>query len=686
MTATVGSYALGLGLLSAIAAAMAAVVSAGQDRPGLLRASRGLLGVFAACVSVAMATLWVALVNSDFSVAYVVSYTERALPVGYKLAALWAGQEGSLLLWAWLLGVISVAVAWAHRRETGVEAAATLATLAVVGGFFAAVLVFAADPFKVLPTPATPEVDGHGLNPLLQHPSMVAHPPLLFIGYAGFTAPFAMLVGALAAGRRDNAWIGQTRRWLIFSWLFLTVGIMLGAQWAYEELGWGGYWAWDPVENASLLPWLTATAAIHSISFQRQRGVFKVWNALLLAGTFILCIFATYLTRSGVIQSVHAFGASLIGTFFLVFLSVSVAVTAALVVWRRRTLSPEHKLADLGVKARAFLAANILLVIATGVTLIGTTFPLISSVFSARPITVASSFYNTVVGPIAVLLLAVMAFGPMLRENGHGWPHLRRHAKLPAIVAAFAVAGVALTTTFNLWALASTGICAFAVTAVAGDFLARLRAEREQHTGRSVLGMIDGNHARYGGQLAHMGMVMILVGVVGSSLFNTKATLQMKPGEPATVGRYTLIYHDLVKERGANFTAMQAHIGVAGGGPFRGRAFTLHPQVRFYDKSIDAHAEVALSSTLSDDFYLTLAGWEDGGNIIAVQVVVNPLVAWLWIGGLTLTAGGVLAWLPRLLPRPAGAPAPAPAPAVGGQLPGAAAARVRTNDLVEVQS
>ncbi len=284
------------------------------------------------CVS--SVALIIALLGSDFSLDYVARFTDRALPAGYKLAAFWAGQEGSLLLWAVLLAVLStIAVFTLNRQQSIGQSAATIATLSVVCAFFALLILFAANPFAA--SADIPD-DGNGLNPMLQDWAMIAHPPLLFLGYAGFTIPFALMVGALLSGRRDDHWIDATRRWALFAWLFLTIGIVLGAKWAYVELGWGGYWAWDPVENASLLPWLTGTAFIHSLMVQQHRGMFRIWNAALLAVTFVLCIFGTYLTRSGIVDSVHGFGESLIGTFFLAFLLVVVVFSVGLIVWRAR--------------------------------------------------------------------------------------------------------------------------------------------------------------------------------------------------------------------------------------------------------------------------------------------------------------------------------------------------------------
>ena len=687
MTVSIGNFALAAAVLTAAAAIVAAIGSVRRQSPSLLRATRWLVVAVGAMVSISSAALLVAILQSDFRLAYVASYTERALPTGYKLAAFWAGQEGSLMLWAWLLAVMGALAVWQRRRDAGIEPAVTFAALAAVTGFFAALMLYAANPFKVLSIVPT---DGRGLNPLLQDPGMIIHPPLLFVGYAGFTIPFAMLVGALAAGRRDDHWIDPTRRWLVVSWLFLGAGILLGAQWAYVELGWGGYWGWDPVENASLLPWLTATALLHSVMIQHQRGMFKRWNALLIAATFILCILGTYLTRSGVIQSVHTFGdavvgtffltllnmpaldrlvavlGGVIGTFFLVFLAIVTLATAALVVLRRRELKSEHRVEHLMSKDGFFLMANVLLVIITLVILIGTIFPLISTAVASTEVVVGPPFYNKVIVPMALLLVALMAVGPLLTYGREAGARIKRRLALPTCIAMACVLVMVLLGLFDLWALTCGAVAALAIAVIVDDllriWLRRMREHRENPL-TALVRLIDANHRRYGAQLAHLGVILIVIGVAGSSLFGVDQTLQgLRPGESRTVGRYTLTFKHMHESRGANYTAVEAHVTLSDG---RGTTTIMHPHLRYYDKSKDPFTEVALRSTLTDDVYLTLVGIAEGGHKIAIRAIVNPLVIWIWIGGVVLSLGGVVCLLPRLLPRTRHAGAAQPQGAVG---------------------
>ncbi|MFW6038862.1 MAG: heme lyase CcmF/NrfE family subunit [bacterium] len=670
MNAFLGSRFLELSVLIAVAALFAAAVGGTLNMDRALQLARRLLIGFFALISATALMLLIALVDSDFRIEYVVSYTERALPSAYKLAAFWAGKEGSLLLWAWLLGAMNVIALIQRRGRRGTEEAIFLAVLAAVSGFFAALILYGADPFATRLEAAT---DGHGLNPLLQDPGMIAHPPILFLGYAGFTIPFAAMVAALAAGRGDDEWLTLSRRWLLFAWLALGVGILLGAQWAYIELGWGGYWAWDPVENASLLPWLTATALLHSMTGQQQRGTFKSWNVMLTAASFVLCILATYLTRSGVVQSVHVFAGSPISDrFFLAMMSVVLIITVALLIWRRRLLRSEQPLEHLISKEGALLATNVLLVLMAAITLVGTIFPLLSTPVIGEAITVKQPFYNYTVLPLGLVLLALMAFGPTLVYGREAMARLKQSLLLPAGATMLALVVLAAVALYNgwdgavmLWTLAGTGVAVLTVSVMAVELWNAMR-RRQRNVGGTSIGalvhVIDGNHRRYGGQLAHLGMILFMVGVLGSGLFGTTQTLRLQPGESAGFGPYTLTLQGMEEVREGHYTAVQAEVVLTGDGR---QPMELQPQVRYYDKSRQPHTEVAWRTGLDRDVYLTLAGWEEGGRLVALEARLNPLVAWLWIGGVVLSLGGLFSLLPRLRPRKLAAPqsqSTAPAP------------------------
>jgi cytochrome c-type biogenesis protein CcmF len=665
----IGNLSLCAAILVAAGAVLASVASIRFRSPRLLRGARTLLALVAVMLTVTTAALIAALVNSDFRFEYVAGYTERALPLGYKLAALWAGQEGSLLLWAWLLAVLCMIAAMSWRDLAGTDHGVAVAVMALVCGFFGVLLLFAANPFQPVGGAAPP--DGRGLNPMLQDPAMIIHPPLLFLGYAGFTIPMALTVGVLVAGRRDNHWIALIRRWLLVSWLFLGAGIVLGAWWAYVELGWGGYWAWDPVENASLLPWLTSTALLHSIMVQQHRGMFKRWNVSLIFLTFFLCIFGTYLTRSGVIDSVHAFAGSLLGTFFLIFLVLIALMSLGLFAWRYRALAPEHELEGLISREGAFLLGNVLLLVMMATTLTGTIFPLLSGPFAADPITVKPPFYNRIVAPMGILLVGLMTLGPVLAFGKAAAGKIARSLVAPGAGALAVTAVVAITLTTNGWALVCVALTALGTFTVIADFGRSVAARRRstgEGPGRAAIRLIDRDHRRYGGQLAHLGMMMVVIGVAGSSLFGLDQTHRMRPGETVEAGRYRVTFEALDEVREVNFTAVQAAVTLTDSG---GVVTALHPQRRFYDTWKDEpNSEVAIRSSWREDVYVSLAGWEDGGAVSAIQVRINPLVLWIWVGGIIMTAGALLCMLPPLLPRavravaaePAAEPSVAPAP------------------------
>ena len=648
MTEAIGNFALAAAILSAMGAILASLTAARFESDKMLGGARWLIGLFAAFVTVAIGALTVAMVNSDFRIAYVAHYSERALPVGYKLAAVWAGQEGSVLLWAWLLAVMSYLFVATRRDLKGREGAAVVATVAVVCGFFAALLLFAANPFKLVDVvPA----DGRGLNPLLQDPAMIAHPPVLFLGYAGFTMPFALLIGALVAGRRDNQWIVGTRRWTIASWLFLTAGILLGAQWAYIELGWGGYWAWDPVENASLFPWLTGTALLHSIMAQQHRGLFKKWNAALISLSFLLCIFGTYLTRSGIIQSVHAFQESVIGNFFLAFMIITGLVVAIMIIVRRKELAGERELAGLLGREGAFLATNVLLVGMLAVTVVGTMFPVISRMIGDKEVTVGPAFYNKVVAPMGLLLVALMAVGPMLTYGDGAAKRFVRGILGPVIFGGFALAvAIYAYGIRSIWAGAAVAVVAAGVAAILVDLIKGVivRVRDGENPFVATVKLLDGNHRRYGGQLAHVGMLLIIAGMVGSSVYGVKQHFELKPGESVAFGGGTLKYDGLDETRHANYTAVGANVTFTAAD---GSVTRLHPQRRFYDKAENPATEVALDMGWKRDVYLTLAGWENSGAVTAIEAIVNPLVSWIWAGGVVMSIGGIICLLPRLIPQ-----------------------------------
>ncbi|MCC7408202.1 MAG: heme lyase CcmF/NrfE family subunit [Phycisphaeraceae bacterium] len=663
MTALIGDYSLSFCVLIA-GAGIAACLG------GLTSLARWCIVTIAVALSVSCGALLTALFQNDFSIAYVAEYSERALPLGYKIAALWAGQPGSLLLWAWFVAVMAVIFVLVHARRDDLETRVALGAVAAFLAFLALLLLY--DDHGPFVTQSPAPLDGLGLNPLLQDPAMVAHPPALFLGYAGFTFPFALMLGAMVAGRSDSQWLAALRRWTLASWLFLTIGIILGAQWAYIELGWGGYWAWDPVENASLLPWLTSTALLHSMIAEQQRGALRRWNVALIAANFILCLLGTYLTRSDIVQSVHAFAGSFVATFFLALILLCLGVSGALLIWRWGRLETAQPVQSPWSKEGAFWLGNALLTLMTVTTLVGTLWPAIYSLFGGAAmdggameggpaVGLNSAFYNRIVLPMGLVLLALMAAGPMLTIAGNG-KQLARRMTGPFVGGLAVVAIQLLLGIRGLWPLACGAVVGTALTSVALGFVQAVNLRRGQ-TGQGALSaaihVFDGSHRRYGGQIVHLGMLMVMAGIAGSSLFGIKDTFSLEKGQSRTVAGYQIHYLDFRQVKGSNYTALQADLRLEAPD---GTTTDLAPQTRYYSKSSQPNTEVALMTNLRRDIYVTLAGWDHDGRLATLEARINPLVAWIWVGGIVLSLGAVIGLMPRFLPARQTQPADARSP------------------------
>jgi len=663
MTSELGNYCLAAAILASAGALVAAVA-------GRVGAARALVAAVLALFTLSSAALLAAILGDQFDLAYVAHYSERALPIGYKLAAFWAGQAGSLLLWAWMIAALGTVAVFTLRKTSVAQQAGACGTLAVILGFFAALMLFVSDanPFAPLlvEDPATHEMiatappDGHGLNPMLQDPAMMAHPPMLFLGYAGLAITFALMVGGVLAGQLGSEWLTRVRRWTLASWVLLGAGILLGMWWAYVELGWGGYWAWDPVENASLLPWLTATAVLHTLVVQRSRGRFKGAGAALIALAFLLTLFGTWLTRSGAIQSVHSFAKSEVGAVLMAFLLLTAAAAAVLLLARRKVLRPERDDASWTVHEWTFFSAAGLLMLMTLFTALGTIRPLLGEAMDEARVSVAPEFYNRYVAELfGLLLVALMALAPLLT---YGKKLASWVGPVLALGGAGAVVVIAVASVLdlrNVFAAVAAVIAVGAVLVIAIDFV-RSAAARRVRLGEGLwlagARTILADRRRYGAQVAHLGAAMIMAGIVGSSLFGTEQVVRFAEGQAVEVGRYTLTFQGLSDLRGSNYGATEAAVEVAWPG---GRTQVLRPEQRRYDKSPDMVShEIALATGLREDLYLALAGGDEKGEFVFVKVLIKPLLLWIWIGGIVLTLGTLV---PRLLPAWRAAPVPAAA-------------------------
>jgi cytochrome c-type biogenesis protein CcmF len=608
---------------------------------------RAGIASFFMLTAAAFALVWCAFTN-NFSVAYIMQHTNRALPGPYKFAALWSGQEGSLLLWAWLLASYGFVVRARHRVDVRLSAYAG-AILAGIQLFFVILLTFVATPFSMV-TGAVP-LDGNGLNPLLQYPEMVIHPPMLYLGYVGFSVPFAFALGALMMRYPGEKWIHITRRWTMVTWLFLTCGIFMGAHWAYSVLGWGGYWGWDPVENASLMPWLTGTAFLHSVMMQEKRGMMKTWNVWLIFSTFLLTILGTLLTRAGLVQSVHAFAQSDIGNWFVGFMIVAFAVCLLTWIHQRDHLRVEHRLESLVSRESSFLFNNLLLLTACFTILWGTLFPILSEAIEGSKVTVGAPFYNRVGLPVGLLLLFLTGIGPLLAWRSTSLRSVRRNFVLPVSTGVAAaiilmIAGVRpWEAQSQFYALVAFSLGAMVVTSVSSEFL-RGAAVIHRQTGRnlasSILELVRRNTRRYGGYIVHIGIVLIFVGISGAA-FNQVNEQELGFHDSMTIGPYKLVNQSYTQDDNKNYRSEYALLDVYKGNRKIAR---LAPEQRFYYASQQTATMVANNSNLQRDLYIIYAGKNPESGQPIIKAFLNPLVNWIWIGVIVIIFGTAIALVP----------------------------------------
>ena len=616
-------------------------------------ARRAGISSFMALSCAAFALVWASFTN-DYSVSYILHHTNRALNPAYKFSALWSGQEGSLLLWAWLLSAYGFVLRVRHRVDVRLVAFAST-ILAGIQIFFLLLLNFAAPPFAIQPGPVA--ADGFGLNPLLQYPEMVMHPPLLYLGYVGFSVPFAFALGALMMRYPGEKWINITRRWTMVTWLFLTCGIFMGAHWAYSVLGWGGYWGWDPVENASLMPWLTGTAFLHSVMMQEKRGMMKNWNVWLIFSTFMLTILGTLLTRSGIVSSVHAFAQSAIGNWFYTFIIIVFAVCLFTFFKNRDHLKSENKLESLVSRESSFLFNNLILLVACFVVLWGTLFPILSEYVQGSKVTMGAPFYNRVNLPIGLFLLFLTGIGPLLAWRSTSLRSMHRNFILPAIAM-----GVALLVLMiaglrpwrdgddmrgTLFALVTFTLAAGVITAITSEFLRGAAVVRTQ-TGKNLLAstilLIRRNTRRYGGYIVHFGIVVMFIGIAGGA-FNQSHEMEMGSGDSMTLGSYRLVCQTYTQDSTPNYDTEYALLNVYRHGK---KITQLAPEKRFYLASQTYSTMVALHSTLVSDLYVIYEGRNPDTNRPIIKVFINPLMNWIWIGVAIVVFGTLLALIPNL--------------------------------------
>ncbi len=639
----IGRIALGAAFVAALYAALAGAYAARSRRSRLLTSSRAAVGTAFILVSLAALALVYALLSHDFRLEQVALHTRRDMGLAYLLGAFWAGNEGSLLFWTWLLSLFG-AVLLVRRGNLGAMSGYAMSTVMAVLAFFLFLTVFLLDPFGTLPL--APE-DGRGLNPLLENPAMLFHPPALLAGYAAFTIPFAFAIGALLSGELDNEWVTRVWRWTLLAWLLLGVGNLLGAQWAYVELGWGGYWGWDPVENAGLMPWLTATAFLHSSLAQRRRGLFRIWNLVLAIVPFNLIVLGAFITRGGVISSPHAFPKSAVGVFLLAFLVLSFCASLGLLLYRWQELRGERHI-RLDSKEGLFGLNNVMMAAAAAFVLWGTA--------TLRGDGVATTF-NRIMGPAFLAIIVLMGACASLAWSRGGSGSSARKLAVPAAAAPAAALALFMVGVRGWLPLMAFSLCVSVFTAIMGQWAREVRMRREARAKGllwSFLTLLRDNRSRYGGYLSHVGVVVMAMGVIGSSFYVTETRATLRPGETMVVHRYTLQYEGMTEDAATNST--RARLSVYNGGD---RVAEMSPQ-RYFPVNYPPVAETAVRWTLREDLYVVLDGWNSGsatpinaGSATPIntgsatfKVMVVPLVTWIWIGGAVLFLGGAVALWP----------------------------------------
>ena len=653
----IGRLALGLALGLAAFQVLMAGLAVARRTPELAISSRNASAVLATVMTTAVVTLAAGFLTRDFSIAFVADHSSSAMPVGLTLAALWGGQEGSLLYWAWMLSLFGAVAAWRMLRRDASLGPWGLAVLGSIQLFFTAVLVFASSPFERL---AIPPPDGRGLNPLLWDSGMQIHPPMLLMGYLSFTVPFAFALAMLLRGQIRQAWLREMRNWMLLAWTIQSAGLLLGAWWAYRVLGWGGYWGWDPVENVALLPWLVATAYIHSALAQERRGQLRAWSVGLVLATFGLAVFGTFVVRSGILTSVHSFALSDIGPLFLVFTGAVLILATGAFIYRLPMLRSPVPIQSFSSKEAGFLLNNLVLISIAIATFWGTVFPIVSEIVRGGRMAVGPPFYEQVNVPLLVILLGLLAVWPLLAWRRTSLPAAWRATRWPlavAIVTSVLLAVLGMRHGLAVLALSLTALVVAGVILEYGRGLwagLRLDPERRRH---AVAGILVGDRRRLGSYIVHLGIAVFAIGIIASASFKQETTATLRRGETVRLDTYAIRYDGLRTVATPGLTTVAADLDLTAGGTSLG---TLRPTRRIHRGwENQPTSDVAISTTLPalDDVYVLLTGWVDNGESATLRVLINPLVSLLWVGGLIYFAGVVMVAWPAAARRPVTLPA-----------------------------
>jgi len=633
--ADIGYYSILISLFLSAFCGLALILGIKSRRAEVIASAENAALAVLVFLTLSAAAMVYALVTRNFQIEYVARYTSRSLSLLYTLTAFYAGQEGSLLFWSWVLAIFTAAVIFQNKNKNRELMPHVLLVLTTVIFFFTFVMAAVTNPFKTINfTPS----DGQGLNPLLQNPGMIFHPPALLIGYVGFTVPFAFALAALITGKLGSTWIKTTRKWTLTAWAFLTAGNLLGMEWAYVELGWGGYWAWDPVENASFMPWILATAYLHSVMIQEKRDMLKVWNMVLIVFTFLMTIFGTFITRSGLIASVHSFGESSLGWYFLFFMLLALAVSLTLLIYRLPHLKSKNQLDSLLSRESSFLINNLLFVGIAFTVLWGTLFPIISEVVRGVKMTVGPPFYNGVVTPIGLTLLLLTGLCPIIAWRKTTLKKFVGKLLLPLIVSSVTAAGLYLYGIRSLYALLTFIFCIIVVINLFMEFFTGTRTRHavfDENYPKAFWNLVIKNRRRYGGHFVHFGVALIFMAFAGSH-FNMEKQITLAKGESFKIKNYTLRFDALSIYPTASKQKVVATLTVLNDKHLVG---VVSPEKSLYRGQNQPTTDVAIHTNFKEDLYVILAGYEK--DLATFKVLVNPLVVWIWIGGGIMVLGTI---------------------------------------------
>ncbi len=658
--ADLGTIALLLALAAALYGIVASAVGGARRNVLLIRSGRNAALGVSLCLVVAALVLIYSFVTRDFSVAYVAEHSSREMTIPLTIASFYSGQEGSLLYWATTLAIYLAVVIRQNWRKNLVLMPYVTAILLSIEAFFLLMLCFVSSPFTRLSFTAA---NGLGLNPLLEDPGMLIHPPVLLGGYMSWSVPFAFALAALITGQVGNEWIRTTRKYALFAWAVLGAGNLLGMWWAYHVLGWGGYWGWDPVENAALMPFLVGTAYLHSVMIQERRGMLKAWNLALLIVAFNLSIFGTFVVRSGVLSSVHSFAQSPLGPYFFSFLALSLVFSLGWLFYRMPELRGEHEFESALSRESSFLLNNLVLLGIVFATFWGSVFPLVTEALQGVKLTVGPPYFQKVDGPLFLLLIALMGVGPLMPWRRASPQALRRNFTLPIIAAVGATIVLVVLGVREPPADLALLLCAFVVATIVQEFFwgVRVRVRAGQNPARALLNLVRSNRRRYGGYVVHLGFILIAVAIVGSQFYQIQENTWLKPGQTVQAGRYTLTMDRLQEAAFPGYRKVWVDLSVLQDGQPIGM---IEPARQYHvNFELEPNSKVALLSNPRDDLYVVLAGWQTDGSA-SFFIFVNPLVFWLWIGGLVLNLGALVTLWPEAEPAYATAPQTS---AVGGR-------------------